>query len=391
MERTRGLHGARGWVIALWILFYVVLIDASINVAFRYPQDPQVIDPTFLQDYFEYGRSVEGKLAVMTKKSESESAPKVRGGWLKSDKHTSLPNRTSKPDEVLVALYGMSHTECLWEAMQKLNEKYLIRGFMSAGATPNWAYAAYELDNGRHKADAVVLGLMTEGVSLVTSTTGMTAYFDNSYPYTFPRYSVRNGAFSVSYPPFMDAKKFIQYFYDEKRWDEYRKWLVKNDKWYDQLLFRKSLLDHSSFVRLLRRAYSEREKQKIVGSVYNGAGFIENSEEVAVVRAIVKLFAESARGQGIIPVVYIVNLQGQGDHLFKMLESVLDANKIAYLSTHIICPPDDPRVYLAENSHFTPSKDIELAKEMINIIQEQLNKKKIKSLKESEKVLSVIE
>ena len=126
MEPASGLHRARGWVIALWILFYVVIIDVSINVAFRYPRDPQNINPTFLEDYFEYGRSVEGKLAIMTRESEEASAPRVRGGWVNSEKANSLPTKTSKHDEVLVALYGMSHTQCLWEAIQKIDNKYLI-------------------------------------------------------------------------------------------------------------------------------------------------------------------------------------------------------------------------------------------------------------------------
>jgi len=354
----------------------MVAIDLLINVVFHYPRDPQNVHASFLQDYFEYGRSVEGKLAIMTRKSEGESAPKVKGGWLKTDKYTLLPRRTSKPDEVLVALYGMSHTECLWEAMQKLDKRYLVRGFMSAGATPNWAYAAYENDKGRHEADVVILGVMSDGVSLVTSTTGMTAYFDNSYPYTFPRYRVKNNQLEASYPPFADAKGFIEYFYDNRKWEQYREWLAENDKWYNPLLFRGSVSDYSAFVRLVRRAYSEREKQKIVKKVCDDNGFIDTSEEVIALRAIVSRFAESAREQGVVPVIYIVNLQGQGDRLFRALKPVLEANRIPYLSTHIICPPDDPRVYLTENSHFTEAKDMELAKEMIRIIEEELRQGK---------------
>lgn len=375
MDRSEAFRGKR-WVVALWIIFYLVAIDVFINLAFRYPRDPQNIHPSHIEDYFEYGRSVEGKLAIMTRKSEVESAPRVRGGWLDSPKHSSLPSRTAKEDQVLVALYGMSHTQCLWEAMQKLDKRYLIRGFMSAGATPNWAYAAYQFDKSRHKADAVVLGIMTEGIPLVTSTTGMTAYFENSYPYTFPRYRIKNNELAAEYPPFLDAKGFIEFYFDEKKWEDYRKWLAENDKWYDSLIFKESVLDYSALIRLLRRAYSEREKQKITEAVQNASGFIEKTEEVAVVRAIVKKFAESARAQGIIPIIYLVNLKGQGDRLFKVMKPLLEANKIPYLSTHIVCPPEDPRVYLAENSHFTLEKDIELAKEMIAIIQKELKKTK---------------
>ena len=178
--------------IVLWVIFYLVLIDIFTNVIFHYPNDPHNIQPSFLQSYFDYGRSVEGKLQWMTRPTADESAPRVSGGWLKSDKYLSLPTKASKPDEVLVALYGMSHTQELWKAISKTDEKYLIRGFMSAGAPPNWSYAAYEFDRGRHKADVVILGILTDTVPPVTATTGMTAFFDSSFPYTFPRYTVKD-------------------------------------------------------------------------------------------------------------------------------------------------------------------------------------------------------
>ncbi len=361
--------------VAAWMLTSLMVIDIVVNIIFHPPASPHA-EPSAMQDYFDYGRSVEGKLDRMTRPSEVESAPRVRGGWLNSDHYKSLPNKASKPDEVLVALYGMSHTQCLWEAIQKTDEKYLIRGFMSAGATPNWSYAAYELDKGGHKADVVILGIMTEGVSQVASTTGMTVYFDINYPYTFPRYRVNDNKLIASWPPFLDAKGYIESFYSPSKWDQYRAWLAKNDKYYNSILFKKSLFDHSAFVRLLRRAYSEKVKQKITSGIKTNTGFIESSEEVVVLRTIVKTFAESARNENIIPIIYIVNLKGQSDSLFRILKPVLDAHKIQYLSTHIICPPDDPRVYLSENSHFVPSKDMELAKEMIKIIEKEIEKKK---------------
>ena len=360
----------------LWIIFYLVLIDIFINILFPYPKDPHNTSPSFLQGYFDYGRSVEGKLQWMTRPSEDESAPRVSGGWLKSDKYRSLPSEASRQDEVLIALYGMSHTQCLWEAIQKTDKKYLTRGLMAAGAPPNWSYAAYEFDRGRHKADVVILGIITDTIPFITSTTGMTTHFDMSYPYTFPRYTVKHGKLFVTHPPFYDAKGYIEYFYDQAKWNQYRAWLSKNDKYYDPILFQKSLFDYSAFFRLLRRAYSEREKQKLTKDVYTKTGFNEASEEIVILRTLVRTFAESARKDNVIPIIYIVNSKGSGDRLFRVLKPVLDAHNIPYLSTHIICPPDDPRVYLSENSHFTLAKDMELAKEMINIIEREIEKKK---------------
>ena len=354
---------------SLLIIFYLAVIDVSVNFAFHYPTDPKNTNPSFLQRYFEYGRSVEGKLKLMTRHSIEESAPKVSGGWISSDKGASLPSKTIDKQQVLIALYGMSHTKCLWEAIQKHDKTFLIRGFMAPGAAPNWSYGAYEFDRGKHNADVVILGIMTEGVSQVTSTTGMTTYFDSAYPYTFPRYSVKGGKLISSYPPFISAEDYIDYFFDKSKWSHYRDWLSSHDKFYDPLLFRKSMLDNSVTIRLLRRAYSESKKEKISLRITNNYRFNEKSEEVKIVRSIIKNFAESVRADGSLPIIYIVNLQGQGDKLYRMLKPVLELNNIPYLSTHKICPPDDPRVFLSENSHFIPSKDMELAGEIIHIIK----------------------
>ena len=76
-----------------------------------------------------------------------------------------------------------------------------------------------------------------------------------------------------------------------------------------------------------------------------------------------------AREQKSIPIIYLVNNEGRGAHLYQVLKPVLEANEIPFLSTHTICPPDDPTVYTGINSHFIPSKDQELAREIIKIIE----------------------
>lgn len=356
------------------ILVYLALLDILVNFLFRYPEDPHETDPSFLQSYFDYGRSVEGKLQWMTRPSVEASAPRVDGGWLKGDRRLALPSKKENEEQILVALYGMSHTEELWKSIQEIDRRFLIRGFMAAGAPPNWSYAAYEFDRGRHQADVAVIGILTDSVYPVTATTGMTAFFDSSFPYTFPRYTLQEGALQALHPPFYNARGYLEYFYDRSQWNSYREWLGKNDKYYDGLLFKSSIADHSAFLRLLRRAYAERQKQKLTRTVYTKSGFVETSEEIVILREMVRAFAASARRDGIVPVVYIVNNQGRGDHLYRVLKPTLERHAIPYLSTHLICPPDDPHVYLPQNSHFTHAKDLELAGAMIGIIEKELSK-----------------
>ncbi len=366
--------GYRFLFIIGWMVFYLAVIDIAVNTVFHYPGNPRDTSPSFFQGYFEYGRSVEGKLIRMTRPNEDGSAPVVEGGWLGGGSYRSLPSVALGTDTILIGMYGMSHVGELGNAIAKTSKGYVIRKFIAGGATPNWSYAAYEFDKGRHRADVVILGLMTDSVPMITATTGMTAYFDVSYPYTFPRYTVQNDQLLATWPPFYTVEGFREYLYDKSKWNRYRQWLKQNDKYYDPILFQRSLLDLSATFRLVRRAYAENKKRNMIQSVYTKEGFIEESEEITILRTIARTFAKSAREKNIIPIIYLVNNEGRADHLYKALKPVLDAYRIPYLSTHIICPPDNPRVFTGVNSHFIPSKDIELAREIIRIIKAEQGK-----------------
>jgi len=359
---------------ALWLVFYLVVIDIAVNTIFPFPADPDKTPPTFFQGYFEYGRSVEGKLDKMTGLASVQSRPILGYGWLQKKSYESLPDRANQ-NQTLVAVYGMSHTKLLGEAVAHIDSRYVIRNITAPGAPAGWSYAAYEEDKKRHEAKVVILGIMTDSIAYLSATSGATSYFDMSHPYTFPKYYVEKGQLKQMYPPYFTEEGFREYFHDKRKWAGYTDWLEKNDKFYNAFLFKRSVSDASSFFRVLRRAYAQRIKEKLISHVYTKDGFNLNSEEIAALHKIVEEFAQSARAQGRIPIVYIVNNEGRGDHLYKAVKPVLDAGNIPSLSTHIICPPDDPRVYLGTNSHFTPAKDLELGREIIKIIEKNAKKK----------------
>ncbi len=309
----------------------------------------------------------------MTGKTNVESAPIISFGWLKSETNTSKDRKRLKPDESLVAVYGMSHTQMLGEAIPKVNSNYVIRSITAPGAVPTWTFTAFKLDMNRCRPDVAIFGIMTDSVPLISATSGATAYFDMSYPYTFPRYIVNDGNLHAVYPPFASVEEYRDYFYNQVKWSEYRSWLEKYDSFYDPLLFEMSPFDRSSIIRIMRRAYFEYRRKERVDTIYGKEGFNTKSDEVTVLRLIVRDFAKSARERNIIPVIYIVNNQGRSDHLYKILKPALAADNIPFFSTHTICPPDNPKIFLA-NSHFTPDKDLEIAREVINIIKRERNK-----------------
>lgn len=353
---------------ALWIILYLILIDIGVNIVFHFPANPQKTPPSFLQGYFEYGRSIEGKFNSMLKAARLQSEPTLGYGWLKGKSIDSQPQKAI-PGHTLVAVYGMSHTKLLGEAMAHIDSKYMIRSITAPGAPVGWSFTAYENDKDKHKADVVILGIMTDNIPLLGATSGATTYFDLGHPYTFPRYSIENGELKSAYPPFFTEDGFSGYFNNPQKWQEYRIWLQKNDKFYNTFLFTKTYIDHSALLRVVRRAYADKFKKRITDRIYTSNGFALNSEEIKILRAMIIEFSQSAREQKKIPIVYIVNNEGRSDHLFQAVQPVLGRYKIPYLSSHIICPPDNPNVFSGINSHFTAAKDLELAKEMRKIIE----------------------
>ena len=65
-----------------WFCCALVGFDLAINRLFPYPTDPLNTNPKALNLYFDYGRSLEGKVARQIGPTDNSSAPIARAGWL---------------------------------------------------------------------------------------------------------------------------------------------------------------------------------------------------------------------------------------------------------------------------------------------------------------------
>ncbi|TFG93038.1 MAG: hypothetical protein E4H15_02275 [Syntrophobacterales bacterium] len=358
-----------------WVIGYLLLMDVGINIILPYPKDPRNISPSELAQFFEYGRSVEGKLARMTRKTDNESAPILSTGWLEAPRVRTVTKGAGEASRPKVTVYGMSHSVQLADDMARLDSSVMIRSFGAPGAVPSWSYSAYLSDRQQYHSDVVVLAVMTIGIPFICTTAGTTNHFDSVWPYTYPRLIQRDGRLESLPPPFLSLDGYRSYFFDPDRWATYVGWLKANDRFYDPVLYRKTIFDKSSLVRMLRRAYAYSSRRKKEAQVYDERnGFNRGSEEVKVLLSIVENFAEEARRDGSIPVIYIVNNLFTGSRLFDLLGNALIGHDISYLSSHGICAPDDPRNYLPD-THFTPQKNLELAGAMLEVIRKCLSKR----------------
>ncbi len=360
--------------VAWWTVFFLLVLDLAANVAFRYPEDPAKGRPSRLQAYFEYGRSVEGKLRAATRPTDEASAPILTLGWLdrKSGFFASEPAERGAQDRLMISLYGMSHARQLAIALDRVTDDITIRSVTAPAATPNWTFAAYSLDRKREDRsprgpDAVVYSLLSSSVPMIETMTNATAFFDQSRPYTQPRYRIEGGQRVAIEPPFQTVGQYREVLADSDRWGEYRRLLAEHDPYYDPLLFRESILDASALVRVLRRGYAISSRRRLIENVHGPAGFDPDSREIILLRRLVSEFAASARADRQVPVVYLVNSLGDRDDLFRVLKPTLDAEAIPFVSSHTMCSPSDYRCYRPD-SHFIPEVDDRLATEIVRVV-----------------------
>ena len=356
----------------VWILGYLILIDIAVNVIFPFPKDPRITSPPEMARFFEYGRSVEGKLARMSRVTEGKSTAVLRTGWLEAPRVRTVSQGNAEAGRPTITVYGMSHSVQLANDMSRVDPAAPIRSFGAPGAVASWSYAAYLSDRRSYHSDIVILAVMTLGVPYICTTSGTTNHFDSVWPYTYPRFVLREGRLEVIDPPFQSLEDYRLCFFDQLKWQAYVTWLKENDRFFDPWLFEQTFLDTSSVFRMLRRAYAYSSRRRKEADIYDDiTGFNMESEEVRLLLAIVEDFVEEARRDNSLPVLYVVNNLFSGKRLFDLLEETLNDHDIAYLSSHSVCDPDDPRNYLPD-SHFKPAINLKIAREMMQLLKQSV-------------------
>lgn len=362
VDRRRG-----AWRLGAWVALWLVGLDVGASIAFAYPSDPRDITPSRLALFFDYGRSMEGRLRRATRSDPDLTAPITLPGWYRPLVATDRP---TKPNGRKVHVYGMSHAVRLADALQATSATLSARTVAAPGATANWAFGAFRRDDGRQPGDVAVLAIMSSTLPMITTMSPMTWNISFAMPYTSDRYRLRSDGMVVAAPPFDSFQDYVETFEDPARWAAAKRALVANDPFYDPWLFDETVLDHSSLVRLIRRAWAQARDRKRREGVLDERGFVAESEAVQLANAIVASFARQARREGVTPVVYIVNNQGYGDHLFRALAPTLRSQRIPFLNSAAVIDPADARQYLPD-SHFTDEADRRLAGELERIVRRE--------------------
>ena len=257
----------------------------------------------------------------MVGSTDELSSPIAIAGWFDPElwKKLNIPVSRTSDKDLLIAIYGMSFSTDVGTAMEEMDSRLMIRGIAGPAAPPNYSFAAYNLDRGKHQADVVILGLLASSVKGLRTLNGMTWQFEGPAPYTYPRYFLEDGKLKAVSPTVMSLAQLRAALQNKQQWNAFVNQLKEQDQFFNGFIFQKKWLDNSVIIRLIRRALAQRHQLTLTNQIHSTTGFNAESE-IQVLRAIVNDFGATGKADGKMPIVLILNDRGYEDHLFQALK-----------------------------------------------------------------------
>ena len=353
--------------VGLGFIATLIALDLAINLLFPYPTDPLNVSPGAMNLYFDYGRSIEGKVSRQMGKTDDTTAPIARAGWLDSHlgEHEAVQPAPGK--NLLVAIYGMSFAEHVGQAMTKLDPNITLRIVAGPSAPPNFSFAAYEADRGHHQANVAILGILASSVKGMGAMTGMTWGAEVPAPYTFPKYTLENERLQALRPKIGSLAELRTALHQPQQRNAFVDQLRTSDQFFDSFVFEKNLLDASAIVRMIRRAWAKSHQDSITSQIHTATGFNPHWDQTSVLKHMVEEFAATAKQDGKLPIVLLFNDQGYDDHLYRLLKPTVEQNQIPFVSSHEVAPATDRGNFVGDG-HFTPAVDQRLAKKVLAVV-----------------------
>jgi hypothetical protein len=352
--------------IVLWTIAALILIDAAVGFAFRPPLDPRRV-PSSLQRYFDYGRSIEGKLRREVGSTPEQDAAIVKAGWLANDCDiaTSTP-----PGKFTFDIYGMSFSNRIARQMVRLDPGLASQSFAGPAAPPNHSYACFvrRAEAKLNRAPIQIFGILASSVPRMETISGLTTSFEAPEPFTYPRYSLARDGRIVGYSPSINTPEDLRVVLaNPAKWRAFLDELAAHDAFYAPRVFQADVFDYSVLTRMIRRAWGQRVLRDRTTALRAADGFSGAPDIAPVLRAMLIDFANRARTAGEHPIVILIEDQGYGGTLSAIAAPALQANHIDFVITSMIISPDDASNFLADG-HFTPLANEKIAQAVLDLL-----------------------
>lgn len=326
--------------------------------------------PQSLVRFFDYGRSVPGKLAAW------QADPGVAGNlrdvaWRDAMMRDSAARFAAEPASQgrVIRGYGMSFLNNILTAAQEADPGVVIDLHAGPGAPVNATYAMFLDDRtNRRPGDVVVLGVLSDTLEGMFSLSNRTWVFEQPAPFTYPVFSPDPAGLGL-----IRTDPLVQSLAEEDRlatdpalaaaWEAQ---MQDIDRAHVPAAFLWPRLDASPLVRLLRRSQVMPEltlrRQAAIAELSDSA-----SPGAETLRRMMAGFAALARAEGQVPIVALIQGRRPAPDLAALLCPGLRAEGVACFATAELQDPKDPGAFLGDG-HYRPEVDAVLGQAFLALL-----------------------
>ncbi|MEP4199326.1 MAG: hypothetical protein ABJL99_27180 [Aliishimia sp.] len=319
-----------------------------------------------LVQYFEYGRSVPGKLA------QWQAGPDIRGNlfetaWRETDVSASKAEFDDESADLgpVIRSYGMSFVNRILRQAVELDPNQTWDSHAGPNAPPNYTYAMFEDDRENRRAgDVVVLGILSSRVPAMAALSNRSWSFEQPAPFTYPVYIPEGGELTRIDPIVTSAAQERGLAQDPKIARAWRDQQRTHDAFYSWRTHGATWLDRSPFMRLVRRSAMSSHLNETETDIIQANSYPYRE----ALHIMIESFAATVRLDDQRPVVMLVQSREQADvDLLALAKPILDANNIPYFATAEHFDPRQQSGFLADG-HYQPTIDRAFGEQFLKLI-----------------------
>jgi hypothetical protein len=351
----------------LWTCVSLITMDLAVSAVLNVAERSGKADR--LVQYFDYGRSIPGKLEEW---ADTPGSPRNlrKVAWRPDMIKASAAAfaQEASGEGPVVRSYGMSFVDNILRAAVKLKPDLLWDSHAGPGAPPNFTYTIFEDDRANRKpGDIVVLGLLSSAVPAMAALSNRTWVFEQPAPFTYPIYQPDGEGLKRIDPLVESLSDEVALATDSIAAEAWRMQLVEEDLFYSLATFGAPFLDHSPFLRLLRRSLGTSHIDAVKNEIVRKGAY----PYAVVLERITRQFIKTAKADGLVPFVMLIQSNDPNDaDLRAILQPVLQKTDVAYLATADVVSPDNPAAFLPDR-HFRPDIDERLASLVLSALFEK--------------------
>ena len=342
----------RNLSVLLYALAALVLLDIGAAVTLRWADGAGRLGG--LVRYFEYGRSVPGKLERWVDRPE-EPGNLFDVAWIGEIVEQSAADFAAEDPAVpRVRTYGMSFVNNVMRAAQRVRPDLVVDAHAGPSAPPNFTYAVFLEDRAnRRPGDVAVLGILSQAVPAMATLGNRSWVFEQPAPFTYPIFRPDGAEGLARVDPLMrSAAQQRRALADPAASPGWAAQQRREDLFHSPVTSGAAWLDLSPFARLVRRSAAKRHFDATQAEILDGA-----FPYAETLRRMATRFAAQARADGQHPVVMLIQGRDPRDpDLAAILRDTLEGAGIPVLATVDHFDPRDLRGF-AGDGHYRQAVD----------------------------------